>query len=140
MLALRDREAIARVADPELRALIERRVEAILAEVADDDGYELHELVLFVVVQPGDPLEAIDEQLGFPVLSTRWEPEARFGTPAFRPSWELLWEHAGYYEVLFILSDDGYGIDVFVAKRPGVDPKLLAMCAAYATPAEEGDS
>ena len=138
MLAFSDREGIAQVSDPPLRALIERRAETILEQVGED--YELHDIVEFVVVEPGDPLETIDEQLGFPVLCTRWEPDARFGTPAFAPSWEVLEEHAGFYEVVFILSDDGYGVDIFVPKRDGVDPELLAMCAAYATPAPESDT
>jgi hypothetical protein len=138
MLALRDRDAISRVPDPELRALIERRAEAILAEVGD--SLELHEIVLFVVVEPGDPLDVINEQLGFPVLCTRWEPEACFGSPAFQPSWEMLEERAEYYEIVYVVSDDGFGYEVFVPKRPGVDPELLAMCAAYATPAPPEDA
>ena len=136
MLAFSDREAIAQVGDPELRALIEQRVEAILAQVGDD--YELDEIVLFVVVEPGDPLEAIDAQLGFPVLCTLWgEPDACFGSPTFAPTWELLEEHARFYEIVYILGDDGFGVEVFVPKRADVPQELLAMCAAYATPAPE---
>jgi len=41
-------------------------------------------------------------------------------------------EHAGCYEIVFVLSDDGYGAEVFAIKHPGVDQNLLAMYAAYA--------
>jgi hypothetical protein len=58
MLAFSDREGIGQVTDPQLRALIERRAETILEQVGDD--YELQDIVQFVVVEPGDPLEAID--------------------------------------------------------------------------------
>jgi len=135
MRVLSDPASIAELEDPELRALLERRVQAILAE-----GYQLDELALYVVVEPGDPIETINAPLGFSVLCTRWEPDACFGTPAFEPSWELLWEHAGYYEILYVMSDDGFGVGVFVPKAPCVAPELLAMCAAYAIRAEESDS
>jgi hypothetical protein len=113
MLVLRDRASIAAIEDPDLRALIEARVESL----AEYDDYDLDELVNFVVVEPGDSLPAIDEQLGRPVLGN---------------SHELIEEHAGYYELVYVLSDDGFGIEVFIPKVPGVDPALLAMCATNA--------
>ena len=73
-----------------------------------------------------------------PCSCTLWgEPDARFGSPAFAPSWELLEEHPRFYEIVYILSDDGFGVEVFVPKRADVPQELLAMCAAYATPAPE---
>jgi hypothetical protein len=38
---------------------------------------------------------------------------------------------------LFILNDDGFGIGIFIPKSEGIDPELLALCAAYAVPAPE---
>ena len=113
MLVLRDRASIEQLQDPQLRALIDQRVEAL----AEFDDYELHELVTFIVVQPGDSIEAIDEQLGRPILQ---------GTP------ELLEEHPGYFEIVYVVSDDGFGIEVFIPKHPGVDPQLLSMCSTNA--------
>jgi hypothetical protein len=113
MLVLRDHASIAAVEDPDLRALIEKRIEPF----AEFDDYELHELVSIVIVEPGDALSTLDLQLGFPILENRFE---------------MLVEHAGCYEIVFVLSDDGYGAEVFVKKHPDVDPQLLAMCAAYA--------
>lgn len=132
MHVLRDRQSVAKVVDPSLRALIEQRVEAL----SEFDDCELHELVTFVVVEPSDSVEALDAQLGIHVLVNRLDG-TRFGESGFTPSFELLEEHAGYFEIVFVLSDDGFGIEVFVPKHPDVDSELLAMCAAYALPAKE---
>lgn len=132
MLVLRNLASIAQLTDPELRTLIEQRVHAL----SEFDDCMLSELVMFLVVEPGDPLGDLDAQLGFPVMGNRFD-DARFGDSGFEPSFELLEEHAGYYEIVFVLSDDGFGIEVFIPKHPGVPADLLAMCAAYATPAQE---
>ena len=38
---------------------------------------------------------------------------------------------------MFIFTDDGYGIEIFVPKVEGVDPELLAMCRQFAVPARD---
>jgi hypothetical protein len=134
MLVLRDPKALFQVDDRRLRALLARRTEDLLAEAGGD--HELRDLVTFVVIGPGDSLEAMEAQLGFPVLRNRFDG-TRFGDPGFAPSFELIEEHAGYYELVFVLSDDGFGVEVFVPKEPGAPPELLAMCAQYAIPARE---
>jgi len=113
MLVLRDRESIASLPDLHLRTLIERCV----ASLRDFDDCDMAELVTFIVVEPGDSLHAIDAALGFPILS--------------RP-FELLADHLDWYEMVFVLSDDGYGIEVFIPKAGGVDPQLLAITLAGA--------
>lgn len=118
MLILRDLVSIARLTDPEVRALIEQRLQAL----SEFDDCALEELVTFIVVEPGDTLYAVDASLGFPILDSRFE---------------LIEEHAGYYEIVYVLSDDGFGIEVFVSKHPGVAPELIAMCIAHTTPSRE---
>ena len=88
----------------------------------------------FLIVEPGDSLQAINAQLGFNILTNRWTG-IRFDQPGYTQSFEILDEHAGYYEMVFIISDDGFGIEVFIPKAEGVDPDLLAMCQRYAVPA-----
>lgn len=112
--------------DAELTALIHGRVEA-LAEYTDEIG----ELVTFIVVQSGDSAEQIGTALGFDILSNRFDMTA-FGAPGFAPSWDGLAEHAGWFDLTYVLSDDGFGIVVYV---PKVDapPELLAMCSRYAS-------
>lgn len=122
MLVISDPSSLSRVADPEVRRLIEQRIE----EYGADAG-----LATFVVVEPGDPLDSLDAQLGFPVLSNRFDG-TRHGDPAFRPSFELAEDHGGFYEVVFVLADYGDGVLVLVPKGDGVDPRLLSLCAEYA--------
>jgi hypothetical protein len=51
------------------------------------------------------------------------------------PSFEWLVEHQSFYEAVFILSDDGFGVDLLIPKVSGIYAELLAMCAKYAVPA-----
>jgi len=53
--------------------------------------------------------------------------DTSFGDVGFTPCFEALEEHARCYEMVFILNDDGYGIDIFIPKVIGIDPELLAM-------------
>jgi len=124
MLVISDPSALSRVADPEVRRLLEQRLE----EDGDEAG-----LATFVVVEPGDPLGPLDARLGFPVLANRFDGR-RHGDPGFAPSFEVLEEHAGCYEMVFVLADYGDGVIVLVPKGDGADPRLLALCADYAVP------
>ena len=136
MLALGDREAIAQVDDPELRALLEQRAEAILAEVGED--YELHEIVLFVVVEPGDALEAIDAQLGFPVLCTLdGNPMPASGRPHSRPRGSSSRSTPASTRSSTCSATTASASRCSSRSPPSVPQELLAMCAAYATPAQE---
>lgn len=119
--------------DPDLLDLIHRRIEEA-AEYVD----HFSELVFFIVVQPGDDIADVDEALGFAVMANRFDG-IRFGAPAFTPSWDVLAEHPGWFELVYVLGDDGNGVTVFVSKTGGtaeaaddVSPELLAMCRAYA--------
>ena len=49
----------------------------------------------------------------------------------------MIEEHRSCYELVFIFSDDGYGIEIFVPKVDGIDPDLLAMCRQFAVPARD---
>lgn len=118
--------------DAELTALIHARIEE-LAEYTEQIG----ELVTFIVVQSGDSVEQIDAALGFDILSNRFDMTT-FGSASFTPSWDGLAEHAGWFDLIYVLSDDGFGIVVYV---PKVDapPELLAMCSRYAAADEPGE-
>ena len=41
----------------------------------------------------------------------------RFGDPEFSPVFEAIEEHAGRYEIVAILTDDGFGVAIFVPKQ-----------------------
>lgn len=109
MQVMRDSASIrGSVTDPTLTPLITRLVE----DLADYDR-ELEELVQVVVIDPGDLLSAIDAELGFQLLD--------------RPL-DVIEAHPGWFELTYVLSDDGFGVVVYVPVRPGVDARLIEHC------------
>ena len=114
---------------PSLSALLRRRS----TELSGYDGYDLADLAFFLVVQAGDELGAVDRKLGFRVLSNFIDGSS-FGEADFTPSWEWVQAHPGWFEIVFILSDDGFGWIVLVEDGEGTDPALLSACRTFALP------
>ena len=127
MHVIRTESDLQALEDPGLLALIHRRI-ADTAEFVNTFG----ELVFFVIVEPGDDIAGVDDALGFPVMVNRFDGTT-LGEPGFTPSWDVLEEHAGFYELVYVLSDDGQGVTVFVTRAEGVSAELLAMCRQFAT-------
>lgn len=131
MYVLRDADAIQGFLvshhDPDLHQLISSRLQD-LSEYADCD---VAELVNFLVVDAGDAIEQVNAQLGFPILCNRFN-DVPFGSPGFTPSWDDLVAHEAWYEFLYVLSDDGFGLVVFVSKHFQASTDLLSMCTQYA--------
>jgi hypothetical protein len=87
-------------------------VRDLIQQRMDEYGTDA-DLATFIVVEPGDPLDSLDAQLGFSVLSNRLDGK-RHGDPGFTPSFEVLEEHPGCYEMVFVLADYGDGVLVFL--------------------------
>ena len=130
MLILRDPALAKRIADPDIRSLVEQRFVEILA----GEPYDYDQHGYMIVVEPGDSVDALEEESSCRILRSLFD-DTRFGDPDFAPSCEALEEHSGCYEMVFILNDDGFGISIFIPKTKGIDADLLAMCAIYAEPA-----
>lgn len=137
MYVLRDAAAVRAFlsagVDADLKGLIDGRIDE-LAEYTDEMG----ELATFIVVQAGDAVEQIDAALGFGILSNRFDA-IPFGTPGFTQSWDSLAEYAGWFELTYVLSDDGFGVTVYVPKAEVVVPELLEMCSRYAAADAHGE-
>ena len=103
------------------------------AEFNPDDPADL--LTVFVI-EPGDTLTTIDAAMDGCFLTNHWS-RRRLGDPGFVPCFETLEEYATVYEMLFIQSDEGHALVLLIPKTPSIEPELLALCARYATPAEE---
>ena len=87
--------------------------------------------VSMFIVEPGDSISDIEEEIGFCILTNLFD-DVSFPDPDFVPFCEALEDHGGCYEMLFILSDgDDDAIEIFIPKA-GVDPLLLAMCSQFA--------
>lgn len=126
MHVIRDEFDLQKVADPALMGLISERIKEASAYVE-----RFSELVFFVVVEPGDDMESVAIALGFSILVNRFDGTA-YGCAGFTPSWDVLEEHAGFYELVYVLSDDGSGVTVLVSKAEGVSADLLSMCREFA--------
>jgi hypothetical protein len=120
-------EALSGPLHPVLRHLIVDR----MAQLDDDVTGELGDLVHIVVVEPGDTLSVIEEALGFHILDNLVDG-VRFGYPGFMPSWEWIADHGSWFELVYVLSDDGFGVVVYVKDDPGIEFDVHAMCQHYA--------
>ena len=131
MRILRDEAAIAALPDAGLRQLIETRI----SQINECCPWDADELGPFIVVEPGDTSDMLEAEMGFSVLRNLFN-DTPFGHPDFAPAFELAEAHPeGYFELVYILGDGGFGYDLFIVDQPGVDPALLRFCRTYALPA-----
>jgi len=127
MIVLRDPALVSLIEDQALRALLNQRFE----EISQDQPYDPILFGYFVVVEPDDSVSALETKTGCSIVRGRCG-SAQYGQPGFAPAFEFIEEHPHCYEMVFVLSDDGFGIDLFVPKVPGIDSQLLALCVSYA--------
>ena len=113
--------------DPDLQVLIRQRIADTAEYVVD----HFSELGFFVIVEPRDAVDRVTSAVGFSLLVSRFDG-IPFGEPGFTPSWDVFEEHAGFYELVYVLGQDGQGVTVFVSKADGVSPELLSMCRQFA--------
>jgi hypothetical protein len=105
----------ANIADPAIRQMILQRIDAI----ASDEPYDATQHGYFLVIVEGDTLQAINAQIGFDLLAKPYE---------------ILEEYPDCYDLLYIVSDDGFGVELFIPKNVDIDPDLLLMCQLQAVP------
>jgi hypothetical protein len=118
--------AIATSTNLTLQALLSHR----LSQLAEHDASDIGVLASFLIVQPGDGLAAVETELLFsPAIN--FVDQARFGDPNFEPSWEGLKHQGDWYEMTFVLNDDGFGWILFIADSDDTDRTLLALCRTY---------
>ena len=126
MQIIRDLPSTLNISDAAIRTLVQKRIDDL-----GGDQFNTTELGYFLIVEPGDRLDTITEQIGFNVLANRvtgilWDQTG------FTPSFEFVEDFSACYEMVFILDDSGYGVDLLISKGTGVAPDLLAMCQQYA--------
>ena len=127
MIVLRDPALVKLIEDRALRALLTQRFE----EISQDQPYDPTLLGYFVVVEPDDSVSALETQTGCSIVRGRCDGD-QYGQPGFAPAFEFIEEHPHCFEMVFILSDDGFGIDLFIPKVRGIDLQLVALCVSYA--------
>ena len=115
MIIIRSTEAVTGITSPELRQLIHQRI----AEITQGEPYYADTYGEFAIVDSGDSMAEIEAYLGREVIGNfEWLVE-----------WPCCWE------AVFVLSDDGYGIDLLIPTSEAMDADLLAICKQWATPA-----
>ena len=114
--------------DHNLKAILLERLE-LLAEFSE---WDLADLAHFIIVEPGDCIEAIETELGISPFVNLVD-DVRYLDPAFVPSWETCLYRHGHYSLTFALSDSGLGLCLLVPDRDDIEPQLLELCRAFGT-------
>ncbi len=128
MLSLTDTETMQCASlDPTLRELVNLRLKQLRQNY---DG-PLDDIVCFQVVEPGDELRDVTESLSFSPLENLVDGTT-FGNPDFQPSTEWIACHGAWFELVYILTDDGFGTILFVPNDPGTEFDLHSMCLEFA--------
>ena len=134
MIVLREGVATSQISDPYIHELVSLRWSQVLA----GEPYDYNRHGYMVVVEPGDTVEQLEQEIGLPILHGLFD-DAPFGDDDFTPCFEILEEHCNeqhrIYEMVFISNDDGFATTVIVPASEGTDSRLLAMCRSFATPA-----
>jgi len=119
MLTITDGGSLARALSLPLGLQLKR----LLMERRNQLGGDIIDSARFLIIQPGDSLQALEEELGFPGLS---DPESSFGC-------EWIADHGDTYEAVWVLTDCGFAHVVLLPKQQGIDPELLRLCELYVT-------
>jgi hypothetical protein len=118
MLILKSPSSFDSITDPDILKLVKLRHSQL--------GDEMFGSV--IIVEIGDTVEDIENEIGFFVMTNLFD-DVRYPDPDFVPCFEVLEDHGGCYEILFLFSDDA--MEIFIPKV-GVDPLLLSMCSQFA--------
>jgi len=125
MLHFYDRAGFARALtldlDPQLHRLLSERIGALSEDLLDYTEY--------LVVEPGDTEADIIRHIG---LSPLVEPidGARFGGKGFRPHWDYLARHNGWFELIFTFGS-AFAYVLLIQDNAHNDTPLLTLCRFY---------
>lgn len=133
MIVVRNLQSANQISNPAIRALVQQRINNLGGEAFDAES-----LGYFLVVEAADTIEAISAKVGFNILHNRFTG-IHFDATGFTPSFEFIEEFTLCFDMVFVIDDSGFGIEIFVPKEEGVDADLTAMCRMYAfrSPPEE---
>lgn len=120
MLILKDPPQLDSIIDPHLLKLVTLR----LTQLTPTFPHQL------IIVEPQDTVEDLATITGQPILTNLFD-DVRYPDPDFMPCCEVLEDHGGCYEMVFIFTDADDSVSLFIPKT-GVDEELLSMCAQYA--------
>ena len=114
--------------DQNLKAILLERLE-LLAEFSE---WDLADLAHFILVEPGDCIDAIEKELGIS-LFVNLVDGARYPDSRFDPNWEHCIVRNRYFDLTFTLCDAGLAICLLVPDRDDIEPQLLELCRVFGT-------
>lgn len=130
MITVTDPTDLSHITHAGIRQLVSFRLQQLASEV---------EAMSFIVVQPGDNIEQLGDEVGLPILHGLFD-DLPFDHPDFSPCFEFMEVHQdehgnAIYEALYLASDAGVGTAIFVPDQEDIDANLLALCRSFAVPA-----
>ena len=120
MLKIHNRFQLNTIINPDIHKLVTLRLTQLGSTLATP----------MIIIEHGDSLSDIEKELGFSILTNLFD-DISYPDPDYMPSCEVLEDHGGCYEMLFILGDGDEAVEIFIPKT-GIDPLLLSMCALFA--------
>lgn len=105
---------------PELNRLVHDR----LADLAAFDDVPLGDLAHFFILEAGDSADTLNLALGRKITDIPIE---------------TCISHSEWFELVIIVSDDGFGYVIFIPKTIR-DQSLIEFCVSQSTPTQEDDS
>ena len=107
-----------------LSTSIDSRLKELLTErIRQLEVDDLTTAARFLIAEAGDSLDALEKELGFAISN---DTEVGFGC-------EWIEDHGHTFELVFILTDDGFAHVAFVPRQPDIDAALLSLCALFAS-------
>lgn len=134
MLVIRDLSTAARITNPAIRDLVMQRI-----RVLGGDAFDADALGNMVLMEQGDTVASIEALECVNMLANRHTGKS-FGDDGYTPAFEFIEEFPSCYDMVFVLDDSGYGVEIFVPKDIDIPPELLAMCRQYAFKAPPDES
>lgn len=127
MLLLRSSAAMARALDSPLDEGLRELLLLRQSQLNENDKLEFSEVAFFLIVEVEDDLGALEAQLGFSPLVNPMD-DTRYGDPDFTPWWDWIEDHNGWFELVFVLTDDGFAHVVLIRDGEGLAHSLLSLC------------
>ena len=123
LIVVHDHSNIDQIRNIAIKDLIRKRIDSL-------NELDAADLCYIIVVESSDTLESLSAQLTFNILCNRFTG-IRFDQEGFTPSFEFIEEYPSCFDMVFVLSDDGFGVELFVPKEKGINSELIAMCRTF---------
>ena len=123
MIVLHDNSSIDQISNNAIKVLIRKRIDSL-------NELDAADLCNILVVEGSDTLESLSALLTFNILCNRFTG-IRFDQEGFTPSFEFIEEFPSCFDMVFVLSDDGFGVELLIPKEEGINSELIEMCRTF---------